>query len=309
MSSLASAFTDNRSERLTRDRTMARNGRGSQTAPTDGPPTVLDLYLEEVSRHRLLTPEQEDSVARRAQTGDQAALDLLVRSNLRFVISVAKKYQNRGMSFLDLIQEGNVGLITAARKFDPDQGVKFISYAVWWIRQAILAAIAKQGRAVRLPLNRATELARVVRVRTELRQALDRDPTSEEIGEKAEIEPATVEMLLALNVAEVRLDAPVGESDDSAVGERFLVDETSLEDAVEALILKQHIAQALRGLRPRDARVVRLYYGLQGEESHTLEEIGQLLGVTRERVRQLRDRALREIKNGEAGAALASFAA
>ena len=226
--------------------------------------TSLDLYLEELSRYPLLSRQEEQAAARLARSGDTAGLDVLIRSNLRFVITVAKKYQNRGLAFLDLIQEGNVGLITAARKFDPDQGVKFISYAVWWIRQAILAALAKQGRSIRLPLNRATELARVVRVRGELRQKIDREPTSEEIAEVADLTPATVEMLQTLTVGDVRLDAPVGESEDGSTGERFLTDESSLEDTIEAILLRQHIADALRELRPRDARVVRLYYGLQG---------------------------------------------
>ncbi len=287
---------------------MPVNGRPAQT-PSDTVASALDLYLEELSRHPLLGAEEEDRVARLAQAGDRESFELLIRSNLRFVISVAKRYQNRGMSFLDLIQEGNVGLVTAARKFDPDQGVKFISYAVWWIRQAILASLAKNGRPVRLPLNRATELARVVRVREELRQSLGRDPTTAEIAVEAALEPHTVDMLQAINVAEVRLDAPVGASDDNKLAERFLVDESSLEASVEAILLKQHVADALRTLRPRDARVVRLYYGLQGEDQHTLEEIGQLLGVTRERVRQLRDRALRDLRSGETGRLLASFAA
>ena len=288
---------------------MPRNGRPSHTVSPDGVASALDLYLEELSRYPLLDAEQEDRVARQSQAGDRSSLELLIRSNLRFVISVAKKYQNRGMSFLDLIQEGNVGLVTAARKFDPDHGVKFISYAVWWIRQAILASLAKNSRSVRLPLNRATELARIVRVREKLRQELGREPSAEEIGELAALEPATVDMLQALNVAEVRLDAPVGATEDSHLAERFLVDESSLEEAVESILLREHIAVALRDLRPRDARVVRLYYGLQGEQQHTLEEIGQLLGVTRERVRQLRDRALRDLRSGESGHLLASFAA
>ncbi|MFQ5689051.1 MAG: RNA polymerase sigma factor RpoD/SigA [Gemmatimonadota bacterium] len=275
----------------------------------DGAASALDLYLEELSRYPLLDSAEEDAVARRARAGDPEALATLVRANLRFVISVAKKYQNRGISFLDLIQEGNVGLVTAARKFDPDQGVKFISYAVWWIRQAILAALAKQSRAVRLPLNRATELARVVRVRERLRQEMGRDPTAQEIGHHAGLTPATVDMLQTLNVAEVRLDAPVGQSEDNQLGDRFLVDEGTLEESVEQLVLKEYIADALQSLRPRDARVVRLYYGLQGEQEHTLEEIGHLLGVTRERVRQLRDRALRDLGNGETGRLLRSFAA
>ena len=288
---------------------MLRNRGGSTVDLSDGMSSVLDLYLGDLSRYPLLTPSDEEAIARLAQTGDQSALDTLVRSNLRFVISVAKRYQNRGLGFSDLIQEGNVGLITAAGKFDPDQGVKFISYAVWWIRQSILAALAKQGRVVRLPLNRATELARVVRVRAELRQKLDREPTDDEIGAAADLSTPTVEMLRRLTASEVRLDAPVGASEDSNMSERFLVDERSLEETVDAQILRQHIAKALRHLRPRDARVVRLYYGLQGEDSHTLEQIGKLLGVTRERVRQLRDRALREIKEGEQGGALETFAA
>ncbi|MFQ5680154.1 MAG: RNA polymerase sigma factor RpoD/SigA [Gemmatimonadota bacterium] len=288
---------------------MSRNGRHSRNGTSREGTSALDLYLEELSRHPLLTPQEEDRIARCARQGDQGALDLLVRSNLRFVISVAKKYQNRGMSFLDLIQEGNVGLVTAAQKFDPDQGVKFISYAVWWIRQAILAALAKHSRAVRLPLNRATELARVVRTREELRQEMGREPTMREIAAVTGLEAATVDMLQTLNLAETRLDAPVGESEDNQLLDRFLVDESSLEEDVGGIILKEYIARALQTLRPRDARVVRLYYGLQGEQEHTLEEIGTLLGVTRERVRQLRDRALRDLKTGETGQLLGSFAA
>jgi len=268
----------------------------------------VDLYLTDVSRHSLLTPSEEDRLARLAQAGDTDALNALIRANLRFVISVAKRYQNRGLPFSDLIQEGNVGLVTAATKFDPDQGVKFISYAVWWIRQAILAALARHSRSVRLPLNRATELARILRVREELKQNLDRDPTPKEIGEKAELAPDVVEMLLALNVAEVRLDAPVGTGEDSHLLERFFVDDHDIGTAVEARLLQEHVAIALQDLRPRDARVIRLYYGLQGESEHTLEQIGQLLGVTRERVRQLRDRALSELKRGDSRNVLSSYA-
>ena len=270
---------------------------------------MVDLYLEDLSRYPLLTAEEEDAIARRARAGDTEALEALVRANLRFVVSVAKRYQNRGLPFGDLVQEGNLGLVTAARKFDPDQGVKFISYAVWWIRQAILASLARQSRSVRLPLNRATELSRVLRVSEDLKQKLGRDPSAAEIAGPAELDESTVEMLLSLNVAEVRLDAPVGDGDDNRFMERFLVDESDVEDAVDRTLLKEHVALALQSIRPRDARVLRLYYGLQGESEHTLEQIGQLLGVTRERVRQLRDRALLEIRNSETGKALSTFAA
>ena len=184
--------------------------------------TALDQYLKEVSRHKLLTAQDEVVLGRRAQKGDEEAINMLVRSNLRFVISVAKKYQNRGVSLTDLIQEGNVGLVTAARKFDPEQGVKFISYAVWWIRQAILSALANQGRAVRVPLNRASDLARIFRERERLKQELRREPSVEEVAEAAKLTPEIVESLSTLNAAEIRLDAPIGDSDDSQLVERFI---------------------------------------------------------------------------------------
>ena len=272
--------------------------------------SALDQYLREVSRHDLLTPQQEIELGHRALAGDEQAVQALVRSNLRFVISVAKKYQNRGVSLIDLIQEGNVGLVTAARKFDPDQGVKFISYAVWWIRQAILASLANQGRAVRVPLNRASDLARIFRERERLKQELRRDPTVEEVAEAAALTPEIVTSLQTLNAAEIRLDAPIGDSDDSQLVERFMHDEAAEpEEQVEERLLSEHIEKALETLQPRDAKVVRLYFGLDGGREHTLEEIGNMLGVTRERVRQLRDRALKRLREGELGTALESFAA
>ncbi|HUG40263.1 MAG TPA: RNA polymerase sigma factor RpoD/SigA [Longimicrobiales bacterium] len=272
--------------------------------------TALDQYLRDVSQHELITPKEEIELGHLAQAGDEEAVMALARANLRFVISVAKKYQNRGVSLSDLIQEGNVGLVTAARKFDPDQGVKFISYAVWWIRQAILAALANQGRAVRVPLNRASDLARIFRERERLKQELGRDPTTEEVAAAAKLTPEVVEQLQTLNSAEIRLDAPIGDSDDSYLVERFIVDEASEpEEDVEERMLAEHIDAALETLNPRDAKVLRLYFGLDGGETHTLEEIGNMLGVTRERVRQLRDRALKRLREGEMGTALESFAA
>lgn len=285
-------------------------GRAEQLYTAHEEQNALDQYLRDVSRHELLTPKEEIELGRRAQAGDEEAVQRLVRANLRFVISVAKKYQNRGVSLIDLIQEGNVGLVTAARKFDPDQGVKFISYAVWWIRQAILSALANQGRAVRVPLNRASDLARIFRERERLKQELRRDPTTEELAEAAKLTPETVEQLQTLNAAEIRLDAPIGDSDDSQLVERFIVDEAAEPElAVEERLLSEQIERALDTLTPRDARVLRLYFGLEGGREHTLEEIGNMLGVTRERVRQLRDRALKRLREGELGTALESFAA
>ncbi|HEX7052175.1 MAG TPA: sigma-70 family RNA polymerase sigma factor [Longimicrobiales bacterium] len=271
---------------------------------------ALDQYLRDVSKHELITPEEEIELGRRARAGDEEAVQRLVRANLRFVISVAKKYQNRGVSLIDLIQEGNVGLVTAARKFDPDQGVKFISYAVWWIRQAILSSLANQGRAVRVPLNRASDLARIFRERERLKQELRRDPSPEELAAAAKLTPETVESLQTLNAAEIRLDAPIGDSDDSQLVERFIAEEAAEPElAVEERLMAEQIERALDTLTPRDARVLRLYFGLEGGREHTLEEIGNVLGVTRERVRQLRDRALKRLREGELGNALESFAA
>jgi RNA polymerase primary sigma factor len=272
--------------------------------------SALDQYLRDVSRHELITPEKEKELGALAQLGDEEAIQELARANLRFVISVAKKYQNRGVSLTDLIQEGNVGLVTAARKFDPEQGVKFISYAVWWIRQAILASLANQGRAVRVPLNRASDLARIFREKERLKQELRREPTAEELSVATDLTPELVESLQTLNAAEIRLDAPIGDSEDSQLVERFITEEAAEpEMEVEGRLLSEAISEALETLEPRDAKVLRLYFGLEGEREHTLEEIGNMLGVTRERIRQLRDRALRRLREGDKGIALESFAA
>ncbi|HSU14168.1 RNA polymerase sigma factor RpoD/SigA [Longimicrobium sp.] len=269
----------------------------------------LDQYLKEVSTHKLLTPAEEIELGRRARAGEEDAVNELTRANLRFVISVAKKYQNRGVSLSDLIQEGNVGLVTAARKFDPDQGVKFISYAVWWIRQAILSALANQGRSVRVPLNRASDLAKIFRERERLKQELRRDPTPQELSEATGLSTEIVESLQTLNAAEIRLDAPIGDSDDSQLMDRFIAEEAIVtEDEVEERLLSERVERALGTLQPRDAKVLKLYFGLEGGREHTLEEIGDILGVTRERIRQLRDRALKRLREGEMGEALASFA-
>jgi RNA polymerase primary sigma factor len=271
---------------------------------------ILDQYLYEVSQTPLLTAQQEVAIARKVRAGDEEAMQELVKRNLRFVISVAKKYQNRGMALTDLIGEGNLGLLTAARKFDPDQGVKFISYAVWWIRQSILASLARQGRTVRVPLNRTADLSRIVRTSETLRQDLRREPTPEEISAATGLAIDVVQSLAALNTADVRLDAPLDPEGDRSLIERFMADEQNDAEA-QAMdrFLSEEIEQALRTLPPRDAKVIRLYFGLDGGREHTLEEIGGMLGVTRERVRQLRDRALKRLREGEIGRALASFAA
>ncbi len=291
-----------------------RRGRKGETARSlgvyDSDRDILDQYLYEVSLTPLLTTQQEVAIARKVRAGDQEAMQELVKRNLRFVISVAKKYQNRGLALTDLIGEGNVGLLTAARKFDPDQGVKFISYAVWWIRQAILAALARHGRTVRVPLNRTADLSRIVRTSETLRQELRREPTPEEIADAVGLSVDVVQSLAALNTAEVRLDAPLDPEGDRSLIDRFIADDQSdAETQAMDHFLSEEIERALRTLPARDAKVLRLYFGLDGGREHTLEEIGGMLGVTRERVRQLRDRALKRLREGEVGRALASFAA
>jgi RNA polymerase primary sigma factor len=288
-----------------RARTRVRN-----IGATDADRDTLDQYLHEVAKTPLLTAQQEIAIARQVVAGDPDAMQEMVKRNLRFVISVAKKYQNRGMALSDLIGEGNVGLLTAARKFDPDQGVKFISYAVWWIRQSILAALARQGRTVRVPLNRTADLSRITRIAETLRQDLGREPTPEEIAAPLGLTVDVVQSLASLNAGDLRLDASVDPENERSLSDRFVADEQSdPESLAMERFLTEQIDLALGTLPPRDAKVLRLYFGLNDGREHTLEEIGGILGVTRERVRQLRDRALKRLRDGEVGKALASFAA
>jgi RNA polymerase primary sigma factor len=270
----------------------------------------LDKYLQEIGKVELLTPDEEVELARRIREGDQAALEKLTKANLRFVVSVAKQYQNQGLSLGDLINEGNLGLIKAAKRFDETRGFKFISYAVWWIRQAILSSLARQGRTVRVPLNRTADLSRIIKASEILRQTLRREPSPEELSQVTGLSVDVVQSLAALNTGDVRLDAPMDPDGDRSLIERFVADE--MPDAEEEAMnrfLTDEIESALGTLPPRDAKVLRLYFGLEGGREHTLEEIGTMLGVTRERVRQLRDRALKRLREGDVGRALGSFAA
>jgi RNA polymerase primary sigma factor len=295
---------------MTEVKRTRRRASPSGIAPTEPERDILDQYLYEVSTYPLLKGTQEFDLARLIRAGDQNALQELVQRNLRFVISVAKKYQNRGMALIDLIGEGNVGLLTAARKFDPDQGVKFISYAVWWIRQAILSSLAKQGRTVRVPLNRTSDLSRIIKGSEILRQKLRREPMPEELAQLTGLTVEVVQALSALNSGDIRLDAPLDPDSDRSLIERFVAEEmTNPEDEYMNRFVSEEIERALATLPARDAKVLRLYFGLDGGREHTLEEIGSMLGVTRERVRQLRDRALKRLREGEVGLALSSFAA
>src|SRR5688572_1315839 len=261
----------------------------------------LDLYLDEISRIPLLASDEEKALARKAFKGDVGAQERLARHNVRFVVSVAKKFQNRGVPLMDLIGEGNLGLMTAARKFDPDRGVKFISYAVWWIRQAIQASIARQGRSVRVPLNRTADLNRLARTTTLLKERLGRMPTLEELVRATGLTPEAVRSLSALHTEAVRLDHPTRDGDSTERIERFAAPEDKATDAATmANSRTDDIEAALATLAPRDAKVLRLYFGLDDGRSRTLEEIGRMMGVTRERIRQLRDRALRQLREEQA---------
>ncbi len=262
----------------------------------------LDLYLDEISRVALLNREEEMALARLAFRGDVEAQEQLARHNVRFVVSVAKKFQNRGVPLVDLIGEGNLGLMTAARKFDPDRGVKFISYAVWWIRQAVQAAIARHGRPVRVPLNRTADLSRLGRTTTLLKEKLGRMPTTEELAQATGLTIEAVRSLSALNSEAVRLDHPTRDGDGHERIERFSSADQEGTDASTLLNSRtEGIDRALATLPPRDAKVLRLYFGLEDGNSRTLEEIGRMMGVTRERIRQLRDRALLRLREGETG--------
>jgi RNA polymerase primary sigma factor len=281
-----------------RTRSGRRSSRASQLPKAiDEGRESLDFYLQEISRIPLLTQAEESALARRAFKGDVDAQERLARHNVRFVVSVAKKFQNRGVPLMDLIGEGNVGLMTAARKFDPDRGVKFISYAVWWIRQAIQAAIARHGRPVRVPLNRTADLNRLGRATALLTERLGRIPTTEELTEATGLTRDAVRALSALHIEALRLDHPVREADDRGRMERFVpLTQEGTDSTALAKSRTEDLEAALAALPSRDAKVIRLYFGLDDGKGRTLEEIGQMMGVTRERIRQLRDRALRQLR-------------
>ena len=268
----------------------------------------LDQYLREISKYSLLRREDEVALAQEIHTGCEESLDKLVRSNLRFVVSVAKKYQNQGVSLSDLINEGNLGLIRAAHKFDETKGIKFISYAVWWIRQAILQALAEQSRIVRVPLNRAGTLHRIGKRSSALQQELGREPTIEEIAEGMDIPKDEVAKTLAISQTHLSLDAPLTPGEDNKLLD-YLPDDQSPgpDDQTFERALSNSIEEVLSTLKEREAKILRLYFGLDSQEAMTLEEIGGLLGITRERVRQIKEKALARLRHVSRARSLESF--
>ena len=268
----------------------------------------LDQYLRDISVFPLITREQEVELARKIRDDDQEALDTLVRSNLRFVVSVAKKYQNQGVSLSDLINEGNLGLIRAAHKFDETKGIKFISYAVWWIRQAILQALAEQSRIVRVPLNRAGTLHRIGKRASALLQELGREATHAEIAYGTDLTEEEVAKTMAISQIHLSLDQPMTPGEDNRLLD-YLPDTTNQTPDEETFdkALTESIHEALSGLKEREAKILRLYFGLDAAEPMTLEQIGAVLNITRERVRQIKEKALSRLRHVSRARALESY--
>jgi RNA polymerase primary sigma factor len=277
------------------------------------PSTAFDQYLQDIQKLPLITdPAEERRLARLAQKGDEAAAERLVTANLRFVISYVKKYQGHGLDLSELVAIGNEGLLKAVRKFDPDQGVKFISYAVWWVRQAVLKALAEQTRSVRIPLNQNSQLIRLSRAETVLAQVLKRDPTDHEIGRLLEETPEQVRASKQMSATELSLDAPIDRSDREActLGERFAGgDGAEIEETTDFKLMRECIDRVFKHyLTPRERKILHLYYGLdEGAEAMTLEKIGALMGVTRERIRQIRERAFEKLRESPEGRSLNGF--
>jgi RNA polymerase primary sigma factor len=272
----------------------------------------FDQYLFDVEKYPLIEEAQEErELARRARTGDKEAAERLVTANLRFVISYVKKYQGRGLGLAELVCIGNEGLLKAVKKFDPEKGVKFISYAVWWIRQTVLQALAEQTRSVRIPLNQNSNLVKLSRTETALTQILGRSPTDQEIADEMGEPVETVRALRRVAASELSLDAPIdrGDRDSASFGERFAgVEAEDIEETVESQAQREFLDRMFeKYLTERERRILYLYYGLDDGEERTLEEIGSLLGVTRERIRQIRNRAFEKLRESPDGEALETF--
>jgi len=258
----------------------------------------LEKYLQEIGKVDLLTPEEEVDLAKRIKEGDQEALEKLTKANLRFVVSVAKQYQNQGLSLSDLINEGNLGLIKAAQRFDETRGFKFISYAVWWIRQSILQALAEQSRIVRLPLNKVGSLNKINKAFSELEQAFEREPSAEELAEMLEITTEEVETTLGVAARHVSMDAPFVDGEDNSLLDVLENGGTPNTDSRLAYgeSLRKEIDRSLSTLTDRQCDVIKLYFGIGVEHPMSLEDIGERFGLTRERVRQIKDKAINKLR-------------
>ena len=260
--------------------------------------SALELYLKDIAYNDLLTPAQEVELAQKIRAGDRKSLEKMIESNLRFVITIAKEYQGRGLPLEDLIAEGNMGLVRASTRYDETVGVKFTTYAVWWIRQGILSALAEKARMVRLPVNKIKHLSKLERISSSLKQDLGREPSVDEIAAQADMQPKQIQDLQTVSRWHVSLDMPIDDGPDTTLLEIL---EDKNQDTPEANVMDQAMADevrtALESLSPREARVLRLYFGLNSGETMTLEQIGNILNLTKERVRQIRDKALTALKH------------
>jgi RNA polymerase primary sigma factor len=267
----------------------------SVKTPTNDP---VRMYLKEIGKVRLLTAEEEVALAKRIERGDMEAKRRLIEANLRLVVSIAKRYVGRGMQFLDLIQEGNLGLIRAVEKFDYRKGYKFSTYATWWIRQAITRAIADQARTIRIPVHMVETINKLIRVQRQLLQDMGREPTADEIAEEMGTTPQKVREILKISQEPVSLETPIGEEEDSQLGD-FIEDEdaTMPVEAVSEIMQKEELQNVLGMLTHRERKVIELRFGLKGEHPRTLEEVGQKFGVTRERIRQIEAKTLAKLKS------------
>ena len=268
----------------------------------------LDKYLQDIGKEELITTDEEVQLAQRIRAGDQQALEKLCKANLRFVVSVAKQYQNQGLSLPDLINEGNLGLLKAARRFDETRGFKFISYAVWWIRQSILQALAEQSRIVRLPLNQVGSLSKMNKVSSRLEQRFERPPSTDEIATEMEISQHKVEETLRISTRTISMDAPLDQDDDLRFLDVFVSEDTPGTD--EDLIresLAREVQRSLSTLAEKEREIINLFYGIGVPHNYTLEEIGDMFDLTRERVRQIKEKALRRLKHSSRSKLLKAY--
>lgn len=267
----------------------------------------LDKYLQEIGHEELLTTDQEVELAQRIRKGDKRALERLTKANLRFVVSVAKQYQNQGLSLPDLINEGNVGLIKAAEKFDETRGFKFISYAVWWIRQSILQAIAEQSRLVRLPLNQVGSVNKITRELNKFEQEHERKPSVDEIAERVDLPEDKIADAMKANSRHVSMDAPIADGEDSSMIDFLAGDSSNTDRELAIESLKAEVSRILKLLTDKEQKVLRAFFGIDGSPEMTMDEIGEKYNLTRERVRQIKEKALRRLRHNTKNKLLKSY--
>lgn len=274
---------------------------------TDRESASLDKYLQEIGHEELLSTDEEVELAQRIRKGDKRALERLTKANLRFVVSVAKQYQNQGLSLPDLINEGNVGLIKAAEKFDETRGFKFISYAVWWIRQSILQAIAEQSRLVRLPLNQVGSVNKIARELNKFEQEHERKPSVDEIAERVDLPEDKIADAMKANSRHVSMDAPIADGEDSSMIDFLAGDSSNTDKELAIESLKAEVSRILKLLTDKEQKVLRAFFGIDGSPEMTLDEIGEKYNLTRERVRQIKEKALRRLRHNTKNKLLKSY--